>query len=315
MTRVSSCVVSHRVSGVKFSPDGSSVAIISSSFGDTLELFDIETGARRWKHSGRGAAFGKVTFSADGRRLTVGGSTNSIPILDAGDGRVMGRINRVWSGSQMWPQAVMSPDGTRVAVAHDRNVWVHATSGHEIFSFRPSANCGYMRYSPDGTRIATLGKDGVQVWDAESAQLQTILQIPPKTHDMAFGGCGHVLMTVGEDRAVRVWDVASSVEPRRIHAAPPGTHTVMLGDDGRVAVSASIDRTVAVWDMMAGYERTRLRNPGPDLCAVSSDGTKLATLGGKKSVEIWRIAVAPDAIREPPRDGSCAQCGAPKPAP
>jgi hypothetical protein len=33
------------VSDVKFSPDGRNIAIISSSFGDTLELFDTETGA------------------------------------------------------------------------------------------------------------------------------------------------------------------------------------------------------------------------------------------------------------------------------
>jgi hypothetical protein len=69
---------------------------------------------------------------------------HSIPILDAGDGRVVRRIKHVWSGSQMLASGYESPDGTRVAVAPDRKVWVHATSGHEIFSLQLSANCDYM---------------------------------------------------------------------------------------------------------------------------------------------------------------------------
>lgn len=313
MTQASSCAASHRVSHVTFSPDGKSVAITSSSIGDTLELFDIETGARRWKHSGRGAAFGEVTFSADGRLLAVGGSVPSIAILDTGDGRVVRRI-RIRSGSQQWPEAVVGPDGMRLAVALDRKVRVHdAISGDEILSLRLSADAGSVRYSPDGTRIATLGKDGLHVWDAESGQAKATLPVHASTYDMAFGGCSHVLVTAGKDWVIRVWDVVSGVEFRQLDRVW-GTDWLTLSDDGggRVALIGCTDGTLRVWDVMAGRERTRLPIPrGLRVAAVNSDGTKLATGNSRKSVEIWSIATAPSAATaDTAADRWCARCGA-----
>jgi hypothetical protein len=66
---------------------------------------------------------------------------------------------------------------------------------------------------------------------------------------MAFGGFSHVLVTVGEDWAVRVWDVASGVEPRRVYAAAIETEQLMLGDDDHLVMHrppSSSERTESV---------------------------------------------------------------------
>jgi WD40 repeat protein len=324
MTQATRCVAAHPVSRVVFSPDGKSVAITSSGLsGGALQLFDIDSGTARWKHSNRMFVFEAVSFSADGILLSVGRGARAT-ILDAGDGHVVFR-RRV---GQLGVQALISPDGTWLTtVGGGRKVWVYdARTGDEGPSVRLNAYCRGGRYSPDGTQIAALGTEatwkpgrprlGIYVWDAASGQLQARLQnVPAKTDQMQFGGCSHVLVTAAtNDSVIRAWDVASGTLTGLCDTAP-GTKWLTLGDGcGRVALTRNADRTLRVWDMATGHERTRLPTPqGFWSGAVNGDATKLATSNGGKSVEIWSLAgwpgqqPAPDAAAP---DDWCPRCGA-----
>jgi WD40 repeat protein len=335
------------VSAVAFSPDGKSVAITSSgSVGGTLQLFDIGSGTARWRYR-RAWRVGFTAFCADGSLLSVGGMDKAT-ILDARDGHIVRRCG-VWPGETGPTQAYISPDGTWLITllgAYGRVYDVR--SGAETLRFRLSADCHGLQFSPDGTRIATLGKDGIDVWDAASFQLQVartrprsrprtldfddpiarLQNVPAETNRMQFGGCSHVLVTAAPNRSViRVWDVASAMETKRLHT-PPGTATLWLtlGDgSGRVALTSCTDGTLRVWDVTTGQERTRLPTPEgfrryahggrarDNLAAVNSDATKLATSNGTKFVEIWSIAGGPG--QQPVADAAapdnwCRHCGA-----
>jgi WD40 repeat protein len=298
------------VDDVAFSPDGKSVAIKSSSFGDTLQLFDIDSGSARWKHSGHGFGFTEVSFSADGSLLAV--AADVVRVLDAADGHVVMRAG-VASGGNVEARAVISPDGTRLAAVSGWRVFVYdVRSGAKTLSFRDNMPCHGVRYSPDGTRIATLGKDGIHVWDAASGQLQAALRTPATTNQMEFGGCRHVLVTAAsDDSVIRVWDLACGTETRQLDT---DTNWLTLGDgSGRVALTGGTDGTLRVWDVTTGQERTRLPTPLRfGLGLLNSDATKLATSNGKKSVEISSLAgghgqqPAPDAAAP---DDWCHWCG------
>lgn len=325
MTQATSCVAAHRVRAVAFSPDGKSVAITSSpfSFGDTLQLFDMDSGTARWKHSGYGDRFTEVSFSADGSLLAFAKGNATIRILDARDGLIVMRpISPLLVGQTgTLLQAYISPDGLWLTTVYGRKVRVYDTgTGDEGLSFRLSAHCDCLRYSPDGTRIATLGEDGIRVLDAASGQLQAGLQnVPANTNQMQFGGCSHVLVTAARnDSVIRVWDVASGTLTGLCDTAPgtADTRWLTLGDgSGRVALTSCMDGTLRVWDVTTGQERTRLPTPQRfRLGAVNSDATKLATSSkDTKSVEIWSIGggprqqPAPDAAAP---DDWCRHCGA-----
>jgi WD40 repeat protein len=303
------------VDGVAFSPDGKSVAITSSSFGDTLQLFDIDSGIARWKHWGQGAGFLEASFSADGSLLCVANSVLKATILDAGDGHVVMR-RRIRGAVESAGGAVISPAGTRLTTVGNRNVRVYdVRSGAERLRFRLTAYSGCLRYSPDGTRIATFAKDGIHVWDAASGQLQDTLHVPAKTNQMQFGGCSHVLVTAGsDDSIIRAWDVASGTLTALCDTAP-GTKWLTLGDgSGRVALTGCTDGTLRVWDVTTGLERTRLPTPkGCRVSVVNSDATKLAICNRTRSVEIWSLVggaqqqPAPDAAAP---DYWCPRCTA-----
>jgi WD40 repeat protein len=199
----------------------------------------------------------------------------------------------------------------------------------ETFSLRLSAYCYCVRYSPDGTLIATLGSEatwkpgrqstGFYVWDAASFQLQAMWRPPATTNEVQFGGCSHVLVTTGsKDSVIRAWDVASGTLTALCDTAPDtaGSTWLTLGDgSGRVALTSRADGTLRVWDVTTGLERTRLPTPPKFLLgAVNSDATQLATSSKRtKSVEIWSLAggaqhqPAPDAAAP---DYWCPRCSA-----
>ena len=200
MTQATRYVAAHRVDDVAFSPDGKSVAIMSSGVvggifhGSALQLFDVDSATARWKHSHYRNDFTEVTFTADGSLLSVGGSGKPT-ILDAGDGHVVMRGGFSSDNqSSTKTRACISPDGTWLITFLGRRGRVYEVgSGAETFRFGLTAGYpGVVRYSPDGTRIAMLGGDGIDVWDAASFQRQVArprLWSRPRTGDGPMPSC------------------------------------------------------------------------------------------------------------------------------
>ena len=286
MTQITRCVAAHGVDKVVFSPDGKSVAITSSVFRGTLQLFDIDSGTARWKHGGFGSSLTEVSFSADGSLLAVAGDRATV--LDAADGHVVMR-RRVRGGGDSPLRTLISPDGTSLTTVRGREVRVHdvrSAAARLYFNLDGRygvrtqlarlPDCRCVRYSPDGTRVAALVRGGIHVWDAASFQLQARLHVPAKTYQMQFGGCSHVLVTAARnDSIIRVWDFASGTLTGLCDTAP-GTTRLRLGDgSGRVALTSCTDGTLRVWDVTTGQERTRLPTPQRfRVGAVNSDATK-----------------------------------------
>ncbi len=64
---------------------------------------------------------------------------------------------------------------------------------------------------------------------------------------MAFTPDGRRLLTGGEDRTLRLWDVASGKELRRFVGHTHRVWSVACSPDGRYALSGSFDRTLRLW--------------------------------------------------------------------
>jgi WD40 repeat protein len=112
-----------------------------------------------------------------------------------------------------------SPDGTRLATAESwegarlyavesrevARVWDAAT-GRQLLKLEvPDGRA--VAFSPDGTRLATVGHGSPRIWDAASGN-----QLPKVRHGsaqaVAFSPDGTRLATGGSDGSVRVWRVA-----------------------------------------------------------------------------------------------------------
>jgi len=66
---------------------------------------------------------------------------------------------------------------------------------------------------------------------------------------VAFSPDGNRAVSGGEDKTVRLWDLATGVEVRRFKGHSQGVTAVAFAPDGRFVVSGSADRTVRLWPL------------------------------------------------------------------
>jgi WD40 repeat protein len=74
---------------------------------------------------------------------------------------------------------------------------------------------------------------------------------------VAVSADGQTAVSGGDDRTVRVWDLAGTAAPRVLTGHAGRVWAVAVSADGQTAVSGSADRTVRVWDLADDREVAR----------------------------------------------------------
>ena len=276
--------------GALYSPDGTRF-VTSSANGLLVRMWDAATGQELFALSMDTP--GDFAFSADGKRLVTGSQSGIIKVWDAVTGQ---ELLTTFDPSGL-DDVDFSPDGQHVAAASsfDRTarVWDVSPEGSREW-LTLARHGGWVRkvvYSPDGTRLATVGIDGTaKVFDAVTGQELLILSgHTDLVWDVAYSPDGKRLATSSLDKTVKVWDAATGQALLTLSKAGHGDgivggfYTGVLGiafsADGTRLASAGADGTAIVWDAATGQELLTLSNHGVGLTTVafSPDGTRLLT--------------------------------------
>ena len=156
-----------QVAAPSLSPDGRLVAW--TDYRASIVVRGLPGGDRTFDHGGT-TVLGYLVFSPDGGRLAFGryvsGSGGELAVLDLADGSVRGLV-----GGE--PTAIAwAPDGTRLAVSRSEAAetileTVDVASGAVAPMARTSGWVRWLRWSPDGSRVASLC-----AWNGGAAELR-----------------------------------------------------------------------------------------------------------------------------------------------
>ncbi|MDB5335907.1 MAG: repeat-containing protein [Planctomycetaceae bacterium] len=187
-----------------------------------------------------------------------------------------------------------SPNGQQVAAGYFNNslrVWTLA-DGKTTDATAHKGGITAVRFNPAGDQIATAGMDNsILVWANPPAAMpaKTLAGHTRWVRDLAYTPDGTRLVSVSDDRSVRVWNLADG---KALHTLTGHTDWIMalaIRADGRYAATASYDQTIRLWDLDRGAEVKQFSTKGQivtDL-AWTADGMALVSVGLDRMVRIW----------------------------
>lgn len=231
-----------------------------------------------------------AAFNADGTALATG---NREGVVEVWDLATRTRARRFHHGS-LCSSLGFSADGLRLTSASmDKTVriWDLATS-----SVQPQETpVGVAAVSTDGSRIATVSREGFSVWDSTSGvQVQRFARgdgsagqelwfTPPLYGDpadllsAAFTATGIHFAAATDRQTVGVWDATGTLLVQLVCAGP--LEKVELSPLGDLLATVDRQGTLGVWDIASGMQLHQFPHHRSRRVVFSPDGSRLATTG------------------------------------
>ena len=306
----------------KFSPDGKRVLTIGyDQINVWTQVWDTTTGAQLAVLAGH-----RHEFTPDGTRLLTQSdeqthvwdtsSWTQLTVLEGGresftsDGAQLftgaGKQTHVWDTSSWTHLAVLTgrrpiftADGARVLTegGDQVQVWDAATWAH-VGSFPGTApRVNYGRLDTNGRYILSNPSWGRPcIFDLEKGGVPIPLvgckDTPVKVTEAKHSPDGSLILTIGDDGCMRLWDPASGCILEAIHV---DTTRILAGakfsPDGKTVLAACGDDSLRLWDVSSGRQLavTEGHASTVDAFCFSADGQQIVSIAGS-TLRRWGAA-------------------------
>jgi WD40 repeat protein/serine/threonine protein kinase len=289
-----------------FSPDGRRLAV-AVWHGKNARVYDWDGNKVAEVHilTGHQAPVCAVAYSPDGKFLASG----DLIAFKLWNPMTFEEIRTVESPAGL---LAFAPD-SRILFASHTNA--QPLTGHTFTRWDVAtqkelpALSAHVSVEPD-LAFPCLSRDGKVLFVAKHHAATHVKSIDTSTGKELFPRLGHVapmhvvtispdgrtLASAGEDRSVKLWDLAKNQVSHSMSAHTDVVFGLAFSPDGKLLASGSRDGTIAIWNLADGTEVRALHGHSHSLSRIqfSPDARTLAGGGESGAVKTWDVATGKD---------------------
>ncbi|KAA3662430.1 MAG: hypothetical protein DWQ04_13510 [Chloroflexi bacterium] len=242
-----------------------------------------------------------VAYHPDGTMLVSSGTDGKLALWDAEMGVQLFAVEE--------ERAIMavdfSPDGAQLAAAGEDgtvNVWqVDPVAKVLTLDLNLAVNASDVAFGPNGRFLATSSGTGDSaLWEAASGrQVQQFFGHSGAVLELQFMPDGTQLVTAGEDRTIKLWDLALGSELMTV----AGVMNPVFTPNGRFIATANLDGTMTLWDPESGVAAQQFDKFEIPITAVAfnAEVSMLATTTVDNSITVWSFPELDPILQIPPQ--------------
>ncbi len=277
------------MNAIRFSPDGSTVIIVSSD--GTVRICRTDGSAPPTVLTRGGIAVAFASFSPDGTHV----------LIASGDGS-----SRIWRTDGSRPPVVLtghtaeltsasfSPDGAHVLTTSNdgaAHLWRSDSSGPPIALSGHTERVTSANFSPDGSRFLSVFEDGTaRIWRTDGSGPPVVLtEVGTEVASASFSpDSAHVLIASNNGTA-RIWRADGAGPPVVLTTTILGIWFASFSPDSSRILFVSGDDTAHIWHTDGSGPPIVLtgHTAGLTSASFSPDGSRVLTTSNDGTARIW----------------------------
>lgn len=295
------------VQTIAFSPDGHALA--SGSADKTIRLWSTTTGKEIRAIQAHTDVIMSLAYSGNGKVIASSSRDHTTRLWEASNGMEIRKWTLPESAAD---QIAVSPDGKLLATGGTTahycvRLWNMATGEEIIREQGHRRTIHSLAFSPDGNTLVSQSLGSIRSWDASTGKQLHLLLGNGSITRFALSPDGRTVAFAERwtDTAVRLREIATGKEVRRMPGDEVGVWALAFSPDGRILASGGFndrdqDGRVHVWDIATGQQLHELKGHQYYVyeIAFSPDGKTLAT--GSETVRLWDVVTGKLLLRLQP---------------